>query len=66
MECRRCPAYGIDDLRFHGCLVRHTMEDLPNGKDGCHRWTKTILKEIEHVKENKPVSKYYKWINQGD
>ena len=64
MECKKCKAYGIDDIGFYGCLVRHTMEDLPNEKVGCRRQKKTILREIEETKEG-PKSKYYKWVNEA-
>ena len=66
MKCKECKAYGVDDLGFRGCLVRHTMEDLPNGSVGCRRHKNTIIKEISAVKKDRPSARYYRWINDKE
>ena len=66
MKCMHCKAFGVDDLGFRGCLVEHTMEDLPCGLDGCHRKKETIVKEIAEVKANNPRAKDYRWIHDKE
>lgn len=66
MKCKTCKAFGIDNLGFHGCLIRHTMEDLPDGTDGCKRREKTIIKEIATVKAENPCAARYRWLNQQE
>jgi hypothetical protein len=63
MRCKECKAYGIDDLNFRGCLVRHSMISFPSGRVGCNRKDQTILEEIEVIKKEKSNAKNYKWIN---
>lgn len=61
LECKKCDAYGIDNLGFMGCLIRNSMLDFPSGKVGCYKRKTTILKQIEKVKGDEPRAKYYKW-----
>lgn len=65
MYCKNCPAYGIDNLGFHGCLIKHTMLTFPSGKSGCKYQYKNILKNIEYVKEKEPRNKHYKWRDEN-
>ncbi len=61
MECKRCDAYGIDNLGFRGCLIKNSMLDFPSGKVGCYKRKTTILKHIEKVIREEPRAEYYKW-----
>ena len=63
MKCKNCPAYGIDNLNFSGCLIKHTMRTFPNGDSGCKYQYKNILKSIDTVKKTEPRNKLYKWRN---
>ena len=51
MKCKNCPAYGIDNLNFSGCLIKHTMLTFPSGDSGCRYQYKNILKSIDIVKK---------------
>lgn len=57
MECKNCVAYGIDNLGFHGCLVRNSMLDFPSGKVGCYKREKTIMEQIKKIKKIRAKSK---------
>lgn len=61
MECKKCAAYGVDNLGFSGCLIRNSMLDFPSGKVGCYKRKTTILKRIEKVKRDEPRARDYKW-----
>ena len=61
MTCKECKAYGIDDIGFHGCLIRNSMRDFKSGKVGCYKRESTILNAIKEVKQNEPRAKYYMW-----
>lgn len=61
MECKKCVAYGIDNIGFHGCLVRNSILDFPSGKAGCYKREKTIQKQIKKIKRYESIAKHYKW-----
>ena len=61
MECKKCVAYGIDNLGFNGCLIRNSIHIFPSDKVGCYKRKTTILKRIEEVKRDEPRAKKYKW-----
>ena len=61
MKCLECPAWGIDNLGFHGCLIKNTILGESREHYHCNKRKNTILKAIEDVKQNEPRSKLYKW-----
>ena len=61
MKCEECKAWGIDNLGYHGCLIRNEIKDLPSGKFGCYKRETTISRMIEEVKQNESRADRYKW-----
>lgn len=64
MKCSKCPAWGIDNLGFHGCLIRNSIIGDVYRNYHCNKHQITILKDIEYVKQNEPRNKFYKWIHE--
>ena len=64
MKCSKCPAWGIDNLGFHGCLIRNSILGDVYSNYHCNKKEETILKNIEEVKQNEPRNKFYKWIHE--
>lgn len=65
MKYSKCPAWGIDNLGFHGCLIKNSILGDNYRSYHCDMHEKTILKDIDDVKYNEPRNKYYKWIHEG-
>ena len=64
MKCSKCQAWGIDNLGFHGCLIRNSIIGDDYCNYHCNKRQTTILKAIEYVKRNEPRNKFYKWIHE--
>ena len=63
MKCKDCPAYGIDNIGFYGCLIRHTMQGRTNNSF-CKLNIETIRKRIEITKRTESRANHYKWVNE--
>lgn len=63
MKCSKCPALGIDNLGFRGCLIRNSILGDMYCNYHCNMYKKTILKNIKDVKQNEPRNKFYKWLH---
>ena len=64
MKCSKCPAWGIDNLGFRGCLIRNSILGDIYCNYYCNRHKKTILEDIKNVKQNEPRNKFYKWLHE--
>lgn len=64
MKCLKCPAWGIDNLGFHGCLIKNSILGDERSDYHCNKQEKTILKAIEDIKNNEPRAKHYKWKHE--
>ena len=49
MKCSKCPAWGIDNLGFHGCLIRNFIIGDVYRNYHCNKHQITILKAIEYI-----------------
>lgn len=63
MKCSKCPAWGIDNLGFRGCLIRNSILGDIYCNYHCNMHNKTILEDIKNVKQNEPRNKFYKWLH---
>lgn len=63
MKCSKCPAWGIDNLGFRGCLIRNSILGDTYCNYHCNRHNKTILEDIKNVKQNEPRNKFYRWLH---
>jgi hypothetical protein len=63
MKCSKCPAWGIDNLGFRGCLIKNSILGDMHCNYHCKMHKKTILKNIKDVKQNEPRNKFYKWLH---
>lgn len=64
MKCSKCPAWGIDNLGFRGCLIRNSILGDIYCNYHCNNHKKTILEDIKNVKQNEPRNKFYKWLHE--
>lgn len=63
MKCSKCPALGIDNLGFRGCLIRNSILGDIYCNYHCNMHNKTILEDIKNVKQNESRNKFYKWLH---
>lgn len=63
MKCSKCPAWGIDNLGFRGCLIRNSILGDIYCNYHCNMHNKIILEDIKNVKQNEPRNKFYKWLH---
>lgn len=63
MKCSKCPAWGIDNLGFRGCLIKNSILGDMYCNYHCKMHKKTIKKNIKDVKQNEPRNKFYKWLH---
>lgn len=62
MKCSKCPAWGIDNLGFRGCLIKNSILGDMYRNYHCKMHKETILKNIKDIKQNEPRNKFYKWL----